>query len=821
MNTYRRPCSASLARARRWLLLVFLASVLIPLPVHGQAELNDICPSGCRYSSIQTAINASSPGTTLRIGPGTYYENITLRGRISLLGAGAGSTLIDGANNQATVTAADAAVGRNTVVEGVAITGGGGARGGGVSVRNGAAPTLRNLVIHGNTASDWGGGVAVAGGDPLLEGVTIRNNSSRAGAALALGSQSRATVRNSMIENNAASGARDAGAVYVFSGAQLTMQDSTIRGTSATSGGAMRVGGATVTITGGRIENSSATSLGGGVEAYQATLTIDGTTLVNNNALYGGALSVSGSTVTLRNCTVQNNRAQQAGGGLRVHGSTQIVIDNCRFVSNTTGSSSGGAIFVDQNTIEVRNSTFDGNRALVGGGIHLHYSPNATLQGNTLINNQATDGAAVYASGGRLRLVNNTISRNAVNNYGGGVVIQDRCDATVENNQITDNTAGIDGGGMIFQGGSTGTLSGNTISFNRATQVGGGMTIYNQASPTLRYNRFEGNQSNDGAGVQIEQQAAPVVEFNTFIANVANRYGGGIVVNHNATPTLRTNSIVRNRAQLSGGGILINSGSRAIVDRNSITVNTAGVGAGVLVMTDNNSQITNNYIARNTANEHGAGIYLTNSTALVGSNQITNNFARGLGGGAVILSASPRLENNLINRNRANQGGAGLYVTNSQSVLRHNTVADNGRNSNGDGLMLASGGAPRLSYNVIVGNDYGIRSTGGQPGQLFRNSLYDNRLANYSQVSPGSTDILTDPKLVTGPLGPYYLSQAGAGQGVNSPLVDACVETAEALGLHLSTTRTDGQFDRGLADIGFHFDSLPRKTFLPLLPMAG
>ncbi len=76
--------------------------------------------------------------------------------------------------------------------------------------------------------------------------------------------------------------------------------------------------GSTVKITGGRIENNSADSLGGGMMVETATMTIDGTTLVNNNAAYGGALSVSGrDCYPAANCTVQGNRAQQAGGGIR------------------------------------------------------------------------------------------------------------------------------------------------------------------------------------------------------------------------------------------------------------------------------------------------------------------------------------------------------------------------------------------------------------------------------------------------------------------------------------------------------------------------
>ncbi len=135
--------------------------------------------------------------------------------------------------------------------------------------------------------------------------------------------------------------------------------------------------------------------------------------------------------------------------------------------------------------------------------------------------------------------------------------------------------------------------------------------------------------------------------------------------------------------------------------------------------------------------------------------------------------------------------------------------------------MLAPGAAPAMSYNVIVGNDYGIRSGGGQPRQSTRNDLFDNRLGDYLGVTPGASDLRVDPKFNNGPRGSYYLAQTGAGQANTSQLVDACAETAQALGLHLSTTRTDGRNDQGLADIGYHFEDQPNRMFLPVVRLRG
>ena len=227
-------------------------------------------------------------------------------------------------------------------------------------------------------------------------------------------------------------------------------------------------------------------------------------------------------------------------------------------------------------------------------------------------------------------------------------------------------------------------------------------------------------------------------------------------------PQVRLNSFKGNRSNTGGGAIYVQRGSRAIIDRNNIVSNwTGGVGGGIVVHEDNGSQITDNYIDGNRADQNGAGIYLSSTSAQVTGNQINHNTAWQLGGGIVVINGSPRLNRNLITGNSAPQAGAGVYLANSHSELVNNTLSNNGRHANGDGLYLSGGGSPSLKYNVIVSNDFGIRSSGGQPSQVMRNNVFNNRQENYLGVVAGQDDISVDPRWVNGPLGPYYLSEFG------------------------------------------------------------
>ena len=792
MPKLRCPRGVESVRHARRALAFAIALLILPLtPVY--AETYDVCESGCPYRSIQAAINAANPGQNIRVGPGTYYESLVLRPRISVAGNGQNQTTIRGNGSQPVVRADDSQIARDTVVENLSIAGGGGDRGGGLLVSSGAKPTVRNVTIRDNSTSQLGAGITVQNGaNLLLEGALIRNNAAPSGSGLTV-NDGQATVRDTTIENNVSNGDSQSGAVSVQSGATATFANVTIRGTTAHYGGGLRVvNSSTVTMTGGRIENNRATGSGGGV-------------LMNNSA-----------TVTLNGVTVSGNSAPTAGG-LYVADS-QLVIDGSRFANNSASTTSGGAIYLIGVGGEISNSTFENNRAaLVGGAIHFDQANNSLLLSSTLTGNTAIDGAAVYVTAGRVRIIKNRIVANSAGQYGGGIVATASAIAQIRRNEISRNTAGLDGGGIIYQRASSGLMDGNLVSQNHAGNVGGGMTIYDRANPTLLDNRFVGNTAEVGGAIQIEENVAPLLDGNEYIGNVANLHGGAVTITFNADPVIKNGLFKDNRAQVEGGAIYIQRNSQATLENNVIIGNWAGVvGGGILVHQDRGSSITGNYIAGNRSDQHGGGIYLNETNATVDGNQIVGNTAHQLGGGLVLLNGSSTVSNNLIANNRGNHGGAGIYMAGSSARLTSNTIADNGRNAGGDGILLNAGANPRLMYNVVVGNDHGVRSSGGQPALMTRNNVWGNRLADYAGVQRGDTDLNTDPRWVNGPLGPYYLSHQAAGQPSNSQLIDACFDSSHAMGVDQVTTRTDGQRDRNNADMGFHYRlPLGRTMFLP------
>lgn len=166
----------------------------LPPPV-----LADVCPVGCRYNTIQAAINAAAANATITVGPGTYNEAITMDSNKSLLStSGPQSTIINASGlNNTTVR-----IGTGHI-SGFTIRGGSASSGGGVWIRAGS---VINNIIENNTAS-YGGAVFVNGiyisGRATVANNTIRNNhTSTLGGVYQSTSYSRLDVTGNVFESN-------------------------------------------------------------------------------------------------------------------------------------------------------------------------------------------------------------------------------------------------------------------------------------------------------------------------------------------------------------------------------------------------------------------------------------------------------------------------------------------------------------------------------------------------------------------------------------------------------------------------------------------
>jgi uncharacterized repeat protein (TIGR01451 family) len=192
---------------------------------NAQAQTWDDCPSGAGISVIRLAAGTYLLGGT---------KLPTINRTITFEGAGARSTIIDGASATAILTFRDASL----TVAGLTLRNASGGLGGAIAVLSGTALTVHNTTFEDNIASKDGGAIYFGGNSLTITGSTFNGNeAARNGGAIGMpGGVSVGVVANSTFVNNTAK-AGGAFAVTVENEDKLTVVNSTFSGNDATSSG--------------------------------------------------------------------------------------------------------------------------------------------------------------------------------------------------------------------------------------------------------------------------------------------------------------------------------------------------------------------------------------------------------------------------------------------------------------------------------------------------------------------------------------------------------------------------------------------------------
>ena len=252
----------------------------------------------------------------------------------------------------------------NLTLVDVEVTGNSGTGGGGVRLNNFYGDlTITDSYIHGNTASDKGGGLLVnpTSGVPGTGIVTI----------------SRTEISN----NNSSGGG---GGVFLQNSESVTIGDSTFSGNvSGNGGGALyiNVNADPVNITGSTFYANSAYYQGGAILSASANLTISNSTFAENIGMGGGGLSaLNGSSLTVNQSTFTANSATGSdqdyagGGGINFRGTVAVTMSGTIVSANTaavSGQADIGLVDAQSATITSTNSLLgdiDSRIALLGSG---------------------------------------------------------------------------------------------------------------------------------------------------------------------------------------------------------------------------------------------------------------------------------------------------------------------------------------------------------------------------------------------------------------------------------------------------------------------
>jgi len=306
--------------------------------VHGDNG-NNCKTKSTACATIGHAISLAASGDAIQIAAATYPENLSIPFNLTLNGAKAATTIVNGTNtaNVFTVGAGiSLALTNLTIKNGVGYSGGGG-------VDNSGTLTVKKSNFYVNTALS--GGAILNTGMATISNTNLSGNSpyffghnASCGAIDNRGTMtiSASTFFNNYANNNVtAGGAICNGGTLAISGTTFSTNSS--QGNNSGSGGAIYNYAGILSVTNSTFSQNSATTTGGAIYSNGGTVQISNSTFGTNpeNIGGGGALSNAGSSVLIQNSIVANSgNGGNCAGTITSDGYNLSSDSTCNFTSH-------------------------------------------------------------------------------------------------------------------------------------------------------------------------------------------------------------------------------------------------------------------------------------------------------------------------------------------------------------------------------------------------------------------------------------------------------------------------------------------------------
>jgi parallel beta-helix repeat protein len=490
------------------------------------------------------------------------------------------------------------------------------------------------------------------------------------------------------------------------------------------------------------------------VRPTQATATIyiradgrvEGTTSIQtvDNVTYIFVANITGYVVVQRNnivldgngCTLQGSEVVTAG--INLFERSNVTVQHVRIQNCTEGFANG--IHLDFSS----NNTLFGNTivANVLYGVTLSNSSN-----NVILDNNITDhtyyGICIEDSWGNY-ICGNTVStcdwvgiglynssanlilkNNATANYEGGIGLAYSSDNNVSQNKIEAN-----GGGLMLYGSTNNTFSGNIMIENtRNFDVEDDF----DAAYSSFVNHVDDSNTVDGKPVYywIDKRNMTVPSNAGYVAliNCTGITAQNLNLTHNSHGMLlvytKNSTITASNLENNFLGIRLLLSDCNHISRNNVTDNFE---FGIWLESSSNNRVTENRIANQTLG-NGIVLYLSSNNSICGNN-ITNNYY----GGIVIQESS---DGNTVSGNSivANNGTNGFGIDLSY-FSSFNRVSENEITNDVVGISLGYSSGNSISGNNVTANgNCGVKLYSSSGNMLYHNSFINNTQQVSSDVS--------------------------------------------------------------------------------------
>jgi len=433
------------------------------------------------------------------------------------------------------------------------------------------------MVIHSNTATNFGGGIYLNIGSTftgtninlgyVYSNPDLGKNTAVNGGGLFVDSGSTANFSGTIVNNHV-----DAygGAIYMSStsGNVQISNSSANTNTAGNQGGVAFVNGGSLKLTGPlTLANNTAANYGGAIAVYNS-----GSVEIN---AYGGRIEIS-----------DNHALNESGGAFYLHNNSTLklyaissdpleIFENSAAVSGGAGFADSSGLFDIYGQVEIyANSAASGGAFYLSGGSKVWLDDYVTTAPQ-LYNNAAYNGGAIYADG----------SPNV------------KFDGAIVGSELGGNQATAGHGGAIYLDNSTMAAQNTTFLNNQAADNGGAIYALNASltidanlnSPAVNTSAERHNETLDGSFIQASACDPLTRECSSFAGNVAdsdaNAIGsGGAIYLYNSLMTLKQTHLHHNSAYNAGGAIFqTGSSSSSTITNSLIHHNSVAIafGAGI------------------------------------------------------------------------------------------------------------------------------------------------------------------------------------------------------------------------------------------------
>ena len=463
--------------------------------------------------------------------------------------------------------------------------------------------------------------------------------------------------------------------------------------------------------------------IGGVINAVQSNVEVQDSFFIQNTAEAGGAISVDGnSSFSADRCSFKSNAARISGGAV-FSLESEVRGTDLLFRNNTSGYN-GGSIHLERSSrLELVQSTFVRNKAVVGGSIFLQQRVNGSMESCSLSDSDASvsgghmyiedsemscnncrmqrgiadNGVFFFLHAGSLHLRQSKLESGQSNLSGGGIFATDGSFVNATNTTFKNCSAG-DSGGAIYMKASQLHMCDATFEDNEAEDSGGSIFAKGESVLWVSNSNFSRSFALSGGTVAAKTKTNANMTNCSFLESTAQELGGIWFVQDDSTASLDHCNTSHGAAK-SGGVLYVRDNSSVYIRKSKMTDSVATRGGCVNIENNSDVEMMAVMVESARAEENGGALHLGTSTVATVRESIFQFCNASAKGGAIYATGSSLTAEDLqLSNISAGLDGGGIYAEESSIInIEHSAFVDSKARGNGGGMALVTESVGKLT----------------------------------------------------------------------------------------------------------------------------